>query len=677
LRGFPRLRTSFVGRARELNTLLRLLGDASKHAGHFVTLTGAPGGGKTRLAIEAALHLTERGVVEDAAFVDLSGLGPGETPRVLDLVGEAADTLTGRNALLLVDNVEQVAEAGEPIAELLDRTPAVCTLATSQRPLGISGEHQFVLPPLAVPGSLASIGDCESVQLFVERARAVAPDFELNESTAAPVAEICRRLDGLPLAIELAAARVKLLPPHALLHRLEDGLELLSGGARDFPARHRTMRAALTWSYQLLDPEEQHVLRCLSVFVEGFHLSAAEAVVGTHSAWLLDCLQALLDTGLLRIEVVEGEARYRVLGTVREFAADLLVERDGEAEAVRQRFADYYLHPGSRRVWPPTRLAPADEQNLRHALESVLVDVVERSRHADDLHQQAMALDGVGALAAAQGDFERARQYYLESARLFGAMSCTSGGGIAMLHLGQALSRTGDRGEAFRILEQAVAQLLSSGENGLAAMGMIELGYLELELPNLDSALQRFTDGLRLALQARELSAVRAGLDGVGRLAARRTQWLLAARLRGAASAVVRPTLRGPALTEVPESDAELVRAALGETQFAAAWAEGRAMRAEQAVDEALAVDLAAVADTPPPKASAAAGADLLSPREREVAVLLAQGHTNRAIAEALVITEWTADSHVRHILSKLKLRSRTQVAAWAVERGLVTPSSP
>jgi DNA-binding CsgD family transcriptional regulator len=432
------------------------------------------------------------------------------------------------------------------------------------------------------------------------------------------------------------------------------------------------MRAALTWSYQLLDPEEQHVLRCLSVFVEGFHLSAAEAVVGTRSTWLLDCLQALLDTGLLRIEVVEGEARYRVLGTVREFAADLLVERDGEAEAVRQRFADYYLHPGSRRVWPPTRLAPADEQNLRHALESVLVDVVERSRHTDDLHQQAMALDGVGALAAAQGDFDRARQYYLESARLFGAMSCTSGGGIAMLHLGQALSRTGDRGEAFRILEQAVAQLLSSGEDGLAALGMIEIGYLELEPPNVDPALARFVEGLRLALHAREPSALAAGLGGVGSLAARRGQLEVAARLWGAASAVGRPTLRGPAVAELHESDVELVRAALGEAPFAAAMAEGRAMRAEEAVEQALAFGVGTVADPPQPKAAAA----VLSPREREVAVLLAQGHTNRAIAEALVITEWTADSHVRHILSKLKLRSRTQVAAWAVERGLVTPSS-
>jgi non-specific serine/threonine protein kinase len=670
LRGFPRLRTSFVGRARELSTLLRLLRDAAGQSGHFVTLTGAPGGGKTRLAIEAAMQLTEYGTVENAAFVDLSGLGPGDAPRVLDLVGEAAQSLTG-SSLLLVDNLEQVVDAGERIAELLERTPTVCTLATSQRPLGISGEHQFVLPPLAVPSSLADIGDCESVQLFVDRACAVAPEFELNETTAAPVAEICRRLDGLPLAIELAAARVKLLPPHALLSRLEDGLELLSGGARDLPARHRTMRAALTWTYQLLDPEEQHVLRCLSVFVEGFHLSAAEAVVGSRSAWLLDCLQALLDTGLLRIEVVEGDTRYRVLGTVREFAADLLAEGDGEAEAVRQRFADYYLHPGSRRVWPPTRLAPADQQNLRHALESVLVDIVQRSRHTDDLHQQAMALDGVGALAAAQGDFNRARQHYLESARLFGAMSCTASAGIATLHLGQVLARTGERREALRILQQAVAQLRASGEDGLAAAGMVEVGYAELDEQNPESALLRFVEGLRLALSRRELAAVRAGLDGVGRLAAQCGQWLLAVWLWGAASGIARPTLRGPAYLDVPASEAEAARAAMGEDRFAAAWAEGRALGVDQAVQRALAFELNMVPETP-----RGAGTDLLSPREREVAVLLAQGYTNRAIAEALVITEWTADSHVRHILGKLKLRSRAQVAAWAVERGLVTPSS-
>jgi predicted ATPase/DNA-binding CsgD family transcriptional regulator len=694
--GLLRPPTSFVGRERELGLISQLLDETLGPSGPpLITLTGAPGAGKTRLAIEAAIQLAAGATFDRIEFVDLSPLAPGEAQQMLTLVGEAlgllplaTDELAGRiteyldgsRVLLVIDNFEHVLEAATDLAELLERSPGTRTLVTSQRPLGIYGERELPVSPLATPppGSrgAANVGAYPTVQLFVERARARAPEFELTDGNAATVADICRRLDGLPLALELAAPRIRLLPPEALLARLADRLGLLTGGPRDQVARHRTLHMALDWSYQLLEPQQQLVLRQLAVFAGGFSLSAANVVVGTRPASTLDSVQALLDNGLLRVESAAGEPRYRMLETVREYAADRLVE-SGEYETIRERYTNYYLHPGTLGLGRRTRLAPADDDNLRDALEGVLADSLAVSRLQDDQHQIAIALDGLGGLAVACGDFDAARMRHQESARLFTALGDISGAAIATLHLGQVAALAGESTEARGLIEDAVGRLKVLGERGAAATGLVELSQLALDEGDLAAASATLAEGLRLATAAVDTLAVVSGLDRAVGLAAAQGRTHAAARLAGAVASMrahaasVRPDFRtnaaGPAI--------EAVRAALGHEQFEVDWAEGHDLRVDEAIAYALAVEApderpASERMHPPPPLDAASG---LSPREREVAVLIARGHTNREIADRLVITEWTVDTHVRHILSKLGLRSRAQVAAWAVERGLLT----
>jgi DNA-binding CsgD family transcriptional regulator len=366
------------------------------------------------------------------------------------------------------------------------------------------------------------------------------------------------------------------------------------------------------------------------------------------------------------------------LETVREYAAERLVD-SGEYETVRQRYADYFLHPGALGAGRRTRLAPADDDNLRDALEGVLADSLARSRLQDDRHQMAIALDGLGGLAVACADLDAARARYAESARLFTALGDTSGAAIATLHLGQAVAQAGERTDAHRLIEDAVGRLKAEGERGAAATGLVELSQLALHAGDVAAARALLVEGLQLARAAGDRLAVLSGLERAVSLAAVQHRPSAAVQLAGAVAA-----LRGrtsPARADVGANAAgpavESARAALGDERFAAAWAAGR----ELGVDDAIACALGS--ETPAPDERSAAApmptsppvevTSGLSPREREVAVLIARGHTNRQIADMLVITEWTADTHVRHILSKLGLHSRTQVAAWAVERGLLT----
>ena len=284
--------TTLVGREREIAGVAGLL---DRDDVRLVTLIGPGGVGKTRTAVAVAREIAGR-FRHGARFVDLTPIV--EVDRVATAIAHAlAMPETGKipveeqliaflrdqNLLLVLDNFEQVVEAAPLVAHLLGLCPDVRVLATSRVPLKLSGEHEYVIAPLGLiddeaDESLGGITQSDAVRLFVERARAVAPDFTLSMETAPLVAEITRRLDGLPLAIELAAARIKVLPPAALLSRLEARLPLLTGGPRDVPARQRTMRDAIAWSYDLLTPDEQALFRRLSVFVGGFSLDAAAAV---------------------------------------------------------------------------------------------------------------------------------------------------------------------------------------------------------------------------------------------------------------------------------------------------------------------------------------------------------------------------------------------------------------
>ena len=267
------------------------------------------------------------------------------------LADRLKDLLADKRLLLVLDNVEQLVDAAPELAKLLATAPELKLLVTSRTPLNLSGEHEFSVPSLSLPDlahlpELASISQYEAVALFVDRARAVKADFAVTSANAPAVAEMCVRLDGLPLAIELAASRAKLLSPQALLARLEQRFDLLVGGPRDMPARQQTLRATIDWSYGLLGRDEQTLLARLAVFVGGCTLEAVEAVCG--GAGVLTGLTTLIDSNLLRQEEQpDGEPRFTMLESIRAYSLDLL-EASGEAEDVRRRHADHFVSVAGR-----------------------------------------------------------------------------------------------------------------------------------------------------------------------------------------------------------------------------------------------------------------------------------------------------------------------------------------
>ena len=389
----PTQLTSFVGREEELATACGLLA-----ANRLVTLTGPGGTGKTRLSLQVAAQ-----AVDD--FPDGVFFVPLETVRDPDLVasriaGEigiaetggrsgrdvVVEWLTGKRVLLVLDNFEQVVEAGPLVADLLRTIPDLKVITTSRAPLHVSGEQEFPVPGLPVPPDPGLLGGYEqavrgragavdpavlstyeAVRLFIARAVAVRPGFAVTSENAPAVAAIVARLHGMPLAIELAAARVKLLSPDAILARLEHQLSLLAAGARDLPARQQTLRGAIAWSYDILDEPQRRLLDRLAVFAGGFELEAAEAIGGPSDEIgidVLDGLLALADQSLIRS--IEGDPpRFVMLDTIREFAAEMLATRD-DGEAVRERHSRWYLALAES-IAP--RLAGAEQRSLLGQLE--------------------------------------------------------------------------------------------------------------------------------------------------------------------------------------------------------------------------------------------------------------------------------------------------------------------
>lgn len=352
----PHPRTPLIGREREIAALVALL---QPSGAALLVLTGPGGVGKTRLALHAAASVEDQ-FADGVAFVDLTpvrdpGLVASSIAWSLRLpdeqpLGSPAERLLAflreREILLVVDNYEQVVEATPLFATLLVDCPGLCILATSRVRLRLSAAREFPVAPLALPPSGASYAEdlatSPAVQLFVERARAVVPDFALTAENAPAVAEVCQRLDGLPLALELAAARVKVLPPAWLLARLERRLPLLTGGPRDAPERQRTMRDAIGWSYGLLTGGEKTFFRRLAVFVDSWTLAAAEAVAGA-SGDALEALPMLVESNLAHaMPGRDGEPRFRMLETVRAFSMEQL-DASGELSAARDRHADWCL----------------------------------------------------------------------------------------------------------------------------------------------------------------------------------------------------------------------------------------------------------------------------------------------------------------------------------------------
>jgi predicted ATPase/DNA-binding CsgD family transcriptional regulator len=507
--------TSFVGRESQFAEVRQLLNSA-----RLLTLTGPGGVGKTRLALQVApaalddfvdgVYLIEFAPIRDQTLV-ASTIALAMS--VTEVASEPlADTLKGflqnKQIMLLLDNFEHLLEAAPLLSDMLEAAPGLKVLATSRENLSLYGEQVYPLPPLET---------VDAVELFYHRARAVKPDFDPNDRNLSTVEQICSQLDGLPLAIELAAARVNLLPPQTLLQRLDERLDVLKGTVRDVPARHQTLRATLDWSYELLDPDEKKLFNRLGVFAGGCSLDAAETVCADElSIDLFDGLESLLNKSLLWQEQgVGGEPRFAMLETVREYAMERLAE-SGEASSARTKHAEYYVALAERaepELWGLRAVLWLDnlEQelyNIRAALRWSLEggDAVLGlrmsgaltwfwfSRHlstgrrwaervlehrADMPHTaRAMALNSAGLMALFQGDYGLGTRMFKEALELSRGLSDRHTMAWSMTNLGLVNSQGGEESCGQELLEEAVALFRELGDARGITFALNSLGEL-------------------------------------------------------------------------------------------------------------------------------------------------------------------------------------------------------
>ena len=783
----PRARDTFVGRERETREVRRLLAMTG-----LLTLTGAGGSGKTRLALEVArglvgaypdgVWLVELAALSEAALVPQAvarALGVREIPG-RSLEDTLADNLRPKRLVLVVDNCEHLIDPVAHLAQvLLSSCPNLRILATSREPLGIRGEAIWTVSPLSMPHaegvfSVEEVAGTEAVRLFVDRAGSRLLGFELTESNAGAVSRICRKLDGIPLAIELAAARMGALAVEQVAQRLDNSLKLLTGGGRTAGPRQQTLRATLDWSHDLLSEAERRFFGRLSVFAGGFTLEAAEEVCsgeGIEHDAVVDLLSRLVDKSLVVAEASPGidvTLRYKMLEPVRQYGHEHL-EESGEADRVREVHARYYLalaeesrshEPGlALKVSQPLEWLErmqAEHDNLRAAL-SWTLDREEATEPEAELglrlaaalyglwytqnlytearrylwkalsgrrnpatrYLRARALIGAGWMAITQGDFEEAKTLMEEGLALCRELGDREGIASALTELG-LVAFLGERDDIpiaavleelmdlkpwlrnrstlsyLLILEGAIAasrgdlersatlheeslELFLEMRDALGTgMCMTHLGLLELLRADYERAASLLREVVRQGWELDFKAAIQICLHGLGCVAACREHPIRAARLWGAVEGM--HETYGVRLTPVTRSitgyESLLVtaRSQLEEETWTGAWAEGKAMPLESAKAYALSEEEeppTLVAGQQPP---ADEPTERLTSRELEVAVLVARGHTNRRIASELSISGRTAENHLGKIFRKLGLHSRSQLAAWTIERRLLAP---
>lgn len=798
--------TPFVGREEIKRTVVQQL---LREDVRLLTLVGPPGIGKTRLSLEVVPEIA-RHFRDGVRFV---ALAPVTNPAlVASTIAQAiglkqasgrllteilAGYLREKNLLLVLDNFEQVVEAAPLVAELLAAAPLVKALVTSREALRVRGEQEFAVPPLNLPNlnklpSAEQVSNIEAVQLFAQRARSANLDFRITDENALVIAAICWRLDGLPLALELAAARTKLLPPQALFERLGQRLHLLTGGARDLPARHRTLRNAIDWSYNLLDEDERKLFRRMGIFVGGCSWEAVEVVGnadGSIALGTLETLSALVDKSLVqRTQRSEtGEPRLMMLETLKEYALDQL-EESGEADEIRRQHARYFLklaEEGASKIggqegaqW--LRRLDDEIDNLRAALKWGRDEAQEEGSEAElvmrlavglgqfwyvrgytnegrDWQQSILSLPGAQKptplrarmllqsiqLAYVQCDYRAARATAEECIALCRSIGYESGVGHGLQFLGEIATEEGDYEAAPRLFEECLVILRKAGEIRATASALGNLGYVALRTGNYEAAFAPFEEALQLYTQLGDKRGIGFQLTGIGEAAMRLGNYKLAEakfrethalrlelgdkwglsiavasqgwiallqrdyggaikhlnesiklrreigdiggqawclekladvareqhqhehaiRLLGAAAALRSSVGSVIDPADLPEHERNLaaMRRQLGEEAFTKAWAEGSSMTMDALLEAA-----------PKAKAEPPAKPDpeqTLTRREFEVATLISQSKSNAEIAEKLVVSKRTVETHIANILSKLNFTSRGQIAAWAIRR--------
>ncbi|MGH3229158.1 MAG: ATP-binding protein [Streptosporangiaceae bacterium] len=745
----------------------------------LVTLTGPPGIGKTRLAIACASAHAERSGCA-ALFVDLAPVrdpalvlvelaqAVGIEPRGgADLIGQLAAALGRGERLVVLDNCEHLLAAARDVGRALAACPRLRVLATSRERLRLSAEQEFPVPPLAMPAptdvaDLSCLASNPSVALLLDRARRTNPSFDLTSANALLLASACVRLEGLPLAIELAAARLKVLTPGELVFRLSSRMEVLAGSTRDVPVRQRALRNAIAWSYDLLDSGERALFRRLSVFAGRWTLADVGSVCVVDGNDALTIVESLLDKSLIRrLPGDEQTAEFSMLESLREYAADQLSSH-AEAEETRARHADHYASLAAQfeaslglpeeQTWLP-RIA-RHHSDLRAALDyclgadrderalwlatalgwyhythgdldhgQALVDAVlppgpdghdrvamsddattgaqtgvlivagvlafatgemgraqgllrsglERSEKRGEARRAAFACAFLGHVARARGEWDASADWHRRAEALYREEGSTQGVAWARQDLGLLARDHGDLGSAADLLRASLRDFRELDYPWATAWSAWGLGTTLSAQGRLEEAGPLLAEALRIYTDVNDPRGIAQCLEALAHVASERAHYESAARLIGAAAAVRERVAAHQSDTEQARTSAveRALTRALGPQDADTLMHVGRTMPVQQAVDLAQAVALGVA-----PGDADRSDQVPLTPRERQVAALVASGRTNRQIGRVLGISEKTAEVHLHHVMSKLDARSRAEVAAWAVTHHLSAPAT-